>query len=204
MNNLAALTNRNEGSALKFKGFVRNAGGRPDFWRNAKKEIPMEFKQIMYDQYYSRDTLYVYCDCSMDIEQRMMSIACSYVQNGFVLVEDSLIYPPDDCVGKNVYGELQAVLFGLLHFEKQLYRFSENMVIYSGIAHITDIINLKSTFKKSTSLTNLQLELLQTFNQKQLEYPHINLSVEYLPVKMRAYNPFAKSAHNAARKLLQK
>lgn len=164
----------------------------------------MEFKQMIYDQYYSRDILYVYCDCSMDIEQRIMSIACSYVQNGFVLVESNLIYPPDDCVGKNVYGELQAVLLGLLHFEKHLYRFSENIVIYSDIAHITNIINLKSTFKKNASLKNIQLELLQTFNQKQLEYPHINISIEYLPVKMKAYNPFAKSAHNAARKLLQK
>ena len=164
----------------------------------------MQFKEMIYDQYYSHHTLYVYCDCSMDIEQRIMSIACSYVQNGFVLVDSNLIYPPDDCVAKSVYGELQAVLFVLLHFEKQLYRFSENVVIYSDIAHIIDIINLKSTFKKTTSLTNLQLELLQTFNQKQPEYPHVNISIEYLPVKMKAYNPFAKSAHNAARKLLQK
>lgn len=189
---------------MKDKGAVKRFGRRPNFWGNYRDELPKEFKEVIYHQYYSHDTCYVYCDCSMPAESNIMSIACSYVQNGSVTVKGNIIYPPKDCWGKNTYGELQAIMFGLLHFEKHMYRYSKNLVIYSDVDHVTNILNSKVPFKKVPSLRKLQPALVQLFEQKQVENPHLNISIEYLTVYLKNHNPFAKSAHNAARKLLQK
>ena len=189
---------------MKFKGTVKNAGRKPNFWGNSKNKLPEEFKETIYHQYYSNDTLYFYCDCSMDLENNMISIACSYVQDGTVAVEGSIVYPPSDCKGKNIYGELQAIMSGLLHFERHMYKLSKYIVIYSDVDHITNILNSEVTFEKIPDLKELQVKLTQSFKYKQLDNPHLNISIKYLSNDLKTYNPFQKSAHNAARRLLQK
>lgn len=189
---------------MKIKGTTKRAGKRPNFWGIYEKEIPDSVKELIYHQYYSFETLYVYCDCSMQIETNLMSIGNSYVHNGFVIVESNVIYPPKDCEGKNVYGELQSIISSLYNFETHLKRFIKNIVIYSDVNNISDILTYKSNFKKVVSLSNIQEELIQLFENKQIQNPNLKISIKYLPKALRANNPFAKSAHNAARKILKK
>ena len=188
---------------MKEKGSIKNAGKKPNFWGKYEKTIPQNIKEIIYNQYYSPHTLYVYCDCSMHREENIMSIACSYIQNGSIIVKSTVIYPTNDCKGKNTYGELQAVMSGLFNFEKYMNRFTKKIVIYSDVDDIIKILNLEVNFKKVSSLMELQTNLIQLFEQKQIEYPNLLLSIEYLSKDLKTYNPFAKSAHNAARKVLQ-
>lgn len=147
--------------------------------------------------------MFVYCDCSMHLDNNMMSAACSYIQGGSVTVKSSIIYPPNDCMGKNTYGELQGVLSGLYHFEKHMNKLTKKIVIYSDVKDIIKILNRSVTFRKVSSLTKLQTSLILLFKQKQMENPNLNISIEYLSYDIKAYNPFAKSAHNAARKVLK-
>ncbi|MFZ0579491.1 MAG: hypothetical protein WAM41_18480, partial [Psychrobacillus psychrotolerans] len=70
---------------MKVKGTIKNAGNKPNFWGKYEKTTPQNIKEIIYNQYYSLDTLYVYCDCSMQLENNIMSIACSYIQNGSII-----------------------------------------------------------------------------------------------------------------------
>lgn len=93
---------------------------------------------------------------------------------------------------------------GLLHFERHMYKLSQNIVIYSDVDHITNILNSEITFEKIPDLKELQVKLIQLFKYKQVDNPHLNISIEYLSNDLKAYNPFQKSAHNAARRLLQK
>lgn len=188
---------------MKVKGNIKNAGKKPNFWGQYEKTIPQNIKEMIYDQYYNLDTLYVYCDCSMQIEYNIMSIACSYIQNGSIMVKSNVIYPPNDCRGKNTYGELQAVMSSLFNFEKHMNQFTKKIVIYSDVDDIIKILNHKVNFKKISSLMNLQTNLIQLFDHKRKEYPNLILSIEYLSNDLKTYNPFAKSAHNAARKILQ-
>lgn len=189
---------------MKIKGTTKRAGKRPNFWGRYEKKIPESVKDLIYHHYYSFETLYVYCDCSMQIEKNLMSIACSYVHNGSVIVESNVIYPPKDCKGKNIYGELQAIISSLCNFETHLNSFIKNIVIYSDVNNITEILTYKLNFNKVFSLSNTQAELIHLFENKQIQNPNLEISIKYLPKILRANNPFAKSAHNAARKVLQK
>lgn len=188
---------------MKVKGTIKNAGNKPNFWGKYEKTIPQNSKEMIYNQYYSLDTLYVYCDCSMQLENNIMSIACSYIRNGSIIVKSKVIYPPNDCKGKNTYGELQAVISSLSNFDKYMNSFTKEIVIYSDVDDIIKILNLEVNFKKVSSLMKLQTNLIQLLDHKQIEYPNILLSIEYLSNNLKTYNPFAKSAHNAARKIIQ-
>lgn len=115
-----------------------------------------------------------------------------------------MIYPPNDCKGKNTYGELQAVMSSLSNFDKYMNTFTKEIVIYSDVDDIIKILNLDVIFKKVSSLMKLQTNLIQQFDHKQREYPNLLLSIEYLSNDLKTYNPFAKAAHNAARKILQR
>ncbi|MED1674220.1 hypothetical protein [Pallidibacillus thermolactis] len=188
---------------MKMKGTIKIAGKMPNFWGKYMKKVPENVKQIIYNQYYSIDTLYIYCDCSMSIEKSKMSIATSYIQNGFVTVKSQVIYPPSDCLEKNVYGELQAIISGLSNFEKYMNNESKKIVIYSDVNDIIKILNKQVTFKKVTSLMKLQNNLIQLFQNKRIENPNLSFSIEYLSRDLKPFNPFLKSAHNGARKALQ-
>lgn len=186
---------------MKIKSSVKRGGRTPNFWGRAKSKLTQDFKDRIYSQYYSEDTLYVYCDCSMNGEGYRMSIACSFVQRGFVTVSNHIINLPNDCRGKNIYGELVALAAGLMEFEQHIDRFNENVIIYSDVDHINHIFSSQVTFKVD-SLIKQQKSLIQLLNWKRSENPELNISVEYLSIDFKNYNPFAKSAHNAARMLL--
>ncbi|WP_040285758.1 hypothetical protein [Sporosarcina koreensis] len=186
---------------MKTKSSVKRGGRTPNFWGRAKSKLTQGFKDKIYSQYYSEETLYIYCDCSMNGEGYRMSIACSYVQRGSVTVSSHIIDLPSDCRGKNIYGELEALLAGLKEFEQHIDRFNENVIIYSDVDHIDHIFSTQATFKID-SLMKQQKALIQLLNLKRSENPDLNISVEYLSIDFKNYNPFAKSAHNAARKLL--
>lgn len=189
---------------MKIKGTTKRAEKRPNFWGKYEKGISESLKEQIYNQYYSFETLYVYCDCSMQIETNLMSIANSYVHNGSVIVENNLIYPPNDCKGKNIYGELQAIISSLCNFETHLNRFIKNIVIYSDVNNINEILAYKVNFNKVYSLSSTQSKLIQLYEIKKIQNPNLNISIRYLPKALKANNPFNKAAHNAARKILQK
>lgn len=181
---------------------LKRGGIKPNFWGQSRINLAQDFKDIIYSQYNSKETLYIYCDCSMDGEGNGMAIACSYVQRGFVTVSSNIIHSPNDCRGKNIYGELASILLGLSEFENHIDRFNTTVVIYSDVDHINHIFNSKVSFKKVRSLKKQQKRLIQLLNLKRIENPTLTISIEYLPKNFKYYNPFAKSAHNAARKLL--
>ena len=189
---------------MKVKGTIKNAGGKPNFWGKYEREVPETMKEVIYNQYYSHETIYIYiyCDCSMDKEKNMMAIASSYIQDGFITVKSTVIYPPNDCLGKNIYGELHAVISCLNNFEKYMNNFIKRIVIFSDVNDIIKIINQQVTFRKVSSLKKLQNKLIQLFENKLIENP--SLTIKYLPTELKSHNPFLKSAHNAARKMLQK
>lgn len=186
---------------MNIKSSVKRGGKTPNFWGRAKSMLTQDFKDMIYSQYYSQETLYIYCDCSMDGEGYRMSIACSFVQGGSVTVSSHIIDLPSDCRGKNIYGELEALVAGLMEFEHHIDSFNESVIIYSDVDHINHIFGTQVTFK-IRSLKKQQKTLIQLLNLKRSENPNLNISIEYLPIDFKNYNPFAKSAHNAARKLL--
>ncbi|MDS9470901.1 hypothetical protein [Sporosarcina pasteurii] len=189
---------------MNVKNSVNGGGKKPNFWGRSSIKLTQEFKDMIYSQYNSQETLYIYCDCSMNGKGNMMSIACSYVQKGSVTVNSNIIYTPSDCRGKNIYGELQAIVSGLLDFENHIDGFNTHVIIYSDVNHINQILSSKVTFKKGLSLIKQQQTLIQFLNLKQTQNPNLKISIEYLPIDFKYYNPFAKSAHNAARRLLNK
>lgn len=89
---------------------------------------------------------------------------------------------------------------GLMEFEQHIDRFNENVIIYSDVDHINHIFSSQVTFKVDS--IKQQKSLIQLLNLKRSENPELNISLEYLLIDLKNYNPFAKSAHNAARKLL--
>lgn len=194
---------KKEGPGMNIKNSVRRGVKKPNFWGRARRKLTHDFKDMIYNQYYSQETLYIYCDCSMNGNGTMMSIACSYVQRGSVTVSSRMIYTPSDCKGKNIYGELQAILLSLAGFENHIDKFNTDVVIYSDVDHINPIFSNQVTFKVC-SLSKQQKELVQLLNVKRAENRKLNISIDYLAIDDKSYNPFAKSAHNAARKLLNK
>lgn len=53
-----------------------------------------------------------------------------------------MIYPSNDCNGKNTYGELQAVVSSLSNFDKYMNSFTIEIVIYSDVDDIIKIFSL--------------------------------------------------------------
>ncbi len=85
--------------------------GPVTFWPNYEDEVPGILKEFIYSQYYSKDTLYVYCEMSMRHDHTTMAVACSYVKDGSVTVKHTYIHPPKESYKKTVYGEIKAVIF---------------------------------------------------------------------------------------------
>ncbi|WP_163971070.1 ribonuclease H family protein [Oceanobacillus halotolerans] len=185
------------------KGNVRRVGNQKNFWGRKAKKISSELKEFVYEQYFSMNSLFVYCDASMHKKGIQMATACSFVKDGSVIVESSWIYPPAACYRKNVYGELQAILYALLHVNKHMGNPCDNITIYSDVNNIKGILEGTTTFKKNHALQQIQKDLQHTYKTISASHPQINLSIEYLTVDKKMYNPFAKSAHNAAKKLIQ-
>ena len=185
---------------IRQKGNTKRAG-KPNFWGEYAKNVPKELMEMVYSQYYSHDTLTVYCDGSS--KGSLMAAACSYVQNTSIIVRQQLVYPPKVCIGKNMYSELQAIIFGLTHYEKYRQDGCRQVIFYSDVNGIDNLLAYESTFRKSQELRALQMEMMQTYYTKK-EQSHIPITVKYLPVDQKKYNPLARSSHNGANKLLSR
>ncbi|MQR94192.1 hypothetical protein [Fictibacillus phosphorivorans] len=187
---------------MKEKGSVKKAGF-PVFWAKHEKNVPEKLKEMIYHQYFSRDILYIYCDMSMIVNYSTMTIACSYVSNGNVQVKQQYVYPPQDSINKNIYGEIKAVIFALTHFEKYIGNCT-NVIIYSDVKAIEAFLKKDSSFKKGTSLLKLQNEMLLIYERARSKHPQKTITIQYLIPEQKTFNPFYRSAHNAAKNLLIK
>lgn len=98
---------------IRQKGSIKRVE-KPNLWGKYVENVPKELKEMVYRQYFNREILFCFCDGSS--KDNMMAVACSYVQNTDIIVKSQLIYPPKNCIGKNSYSELQAIIFGLTHF----------------------------------------------------------------------------------------
>ncbi|MGY3717522.1 hypothetical protein ACWE42_18590 [Sutcliffiella cohnii] len=188
---------------MKSKGNVKRVS-KPNFWGEREDKIPLDLKEMVYDQYYSRNTLYVYCDSSCSKVSREMAVACTYLRNGSIIVKNQLVYSPKDVLGKNIFGELKAVIFGLTHFKKYLEIFHDSVTIFSDVKDIESLLSNEISFKNNHSLKKLHFELITLYERKKRENPKLNLEIKYLPIQYKKHNPFMKSAHNASRKLLRR
>lgn len=188
---------------MKPKGNTKRVAS-PNFWGIYEKGVPSELKDMVYCQYLSRKVLYVYCDTSASKSSREMSVACTYVQNASIVVKQQLVYPPIDCIQKNIFGEIKAVIFGLTHFHKHLSEQSNRVVFYSDVNYIERIICSEIALKKNTSLKKLQDELICVYRKAKEDNPNLFLEIKYLPLVQKKHNPFANSSHNAAKRLLNR
>lgn len=187
---------------MKTKGSTRGVK-RHNFWGKYEKDVPSCVKEMVYNQYLSNDTLFVYCDSSAIKEQKNMAIACAYVQNGSVIVKHQFVNPPRDCWHKNIYAEMKAVSFALAHYEKHMSSLCKKVIIFSDVDDIEGFVSNAITFKKNVSLKKLQSELILLFEKAKKNNPDVLIKIKYLPLKQKKYNPFAKTAHNAANRLLK-
>lgn len=187
------------------KGNTRRAGNQVFWHKKYINNVPDEMKEMVYQQFYCRDSLYIYCDMSMNTDRNIMSVACSYVSNGTVVVKHQLVYPPKDCINKNIFGEIKSIIFALTNFEKYMGRNIDeikSIVILSDINFIEDLLLQEPYFRKNSSLNNIQTEMKLLFRKMQNKYPIKNISIKYLQQDQKSFNPFYKSAHNAAKSLL--
>ncbi|MFK5709195.1 hypothetical protein [Lysinibacillus boronitolerans] len=175
-----------------------------NFWGKYENKIPIEVKEMVFDQYYSQDTLFVYCDSSSSKINNDMAVACTYVNNASITVEKLLVHSPGDCIGKNIFGELKAVLFALSHFNKHLRKPCERVIIYSDVNDINRILASQLVFNQNVSLKILQVDLINLYEQKKRENQNVTLEIKYLPLHRKKHNPFMKASHNASRKMLKR
>ncbi|WP_191559379.1 hypothetical protein [Metabacillus idriensis] len=187
---------------MKTKGNTRRVK-RHNFWGKYEKDVPYCVKEMVYNQYLSNDTLFVYCDSSAFKEQKNMAIACAYVWNGTVIVKHQFVNPPKDCWHKNIYAEIKAVNFALTHYEKHINSLCKKVIIFSDVDDIEGFVSNAITFKKITSLKKLQFELIALYQKAKMKNSAVDIEIKYLTLEQKRYNPFAKTAHNAAIGLLK-
>ncbi|MGG4438393.1 hypothetical protein AAXE64_27965 [Priestia megaterium] len=173
----------------------------PNFWFKYEKTIPQEAKDWIYEQYLNRDTLYVYCDMSLSVEKQVMSLACSYLNNGYIKVKKQLFQPHKRLLHQNVYGEVKAVIFALKNFHNHIGR-NKKVIIYSDIEDIEKMANNEVATDKPVMM-KVQNELMQVYRSVCNEYKDMDISIQFLPPSKQRYNPYHKAANNAARRLLQ-
>lgn len=188
---------------MRSKGDIKRVS-KPKFWRKGEEKVPLDLKAMVYEQYYSRDTLYIYCDSSCSKVSSGMAVACTYLRDGSVIVKQQLVYAPKDVTGKNVYGEIKAVIFALTNFNKYVEKDCVNVTIFSDVDDIEKLISNQIVFKNNDSLRKLHSELMALYEIKKRENPQLNIEIKYLPLHYKKHNPFMKSAHNASRKLLRR
>lgn len=190
---------------MKNIGSPKGTGKYLNFWGKYEEQVSEEMKEKMYRQYFSTETLFIYCDASRSESSTVMSVACSYVYAGEVIVKQSYAYPSADCYQKIKYGELKAIIFALNNFKKHMRigKQCKNIIIYSDVHNIEATLNNEITFKKNKSLNRLKNELIVLFQQKKKENPGTFIDIRYLSLDQKRHNPFAKSCHNAANRMLK-
>ncbi|WP_175639267.1 RNase H family protein [Metabacillus schmidteae] len=176
--------------------------GKLNFWGKYAHRIQEDKKEWIYEQYLSNDVLYIYCDTSIATEKGKGAIACTYVMNGKIIVKSQLVYLPNKMKSSNIYGELKALNFALSHFHKYIGTGSE-VVIYSDVSTIGFI--MEDVFElKEDELEKIKKETHRMYLQIIQSNVNLNLSIKYLVKDLQTHNSFYKSAHNTARKLLNK
>ncbi|SOC08289.1 hypothetical protein SAMN05880501_10554 [Ureibacillus xyleni] len=188
---------------MKSKGIVKRVK-KPSFWGNHEEKVPLELKEWVLNQYFSQGWLYIYCDSSCSKLNHGMSVACTYVGNGSVMVTQQLVYSPADVCGKNVFGELKSVIFALLNFSKYIETAHKGVTIYSDLDDIEMLLSKQIVFKKIDTLKTVQNELIDLFVKMQTENPELTIEVKYLTRQFKKHNPFMKASHNASRRLLKR
>lgn len=173
----------------------------PDFWGGFKDLVSNDKKEWIYEQYFDRDTLRVYCDCSNSIEKNAMSVACSYVINASILVENQYVYMSPDLMKRSIAGEIKAVMFALNNFQKHIGK-AKNAIIYTDMYQIEGMLNDRIKSKRNIEYSELQLELFSLYDRVIVQAPQFNISIRTLAREDQAHNPFYKSAHNASKKKL--
>lgn len=171
-----------------------------EFWKGYEEIVSPAVKQLTYQHYYSQDTLHVYCDTSTQPERSTMAVACSYVRNTNVTVKVKYVYPTRDVANKNIFGELQALLFALKHVH-QYEGSCTSIMLYSDVHNVEELLTKQACFQHPT-LQKVQNELIASYRQKQSHYLQKDIRIVYLSSDLRKHNPFHKSAHNAAKRLL--
>jgi hypothetical protein len=188
---------------MKTKGNTRRIK-RPNFWGKYEKNVPSDVKETVYNQYLSYDTLFVYCDSSAYKEIKHMTIACVYLQSGTVIVKHQIVNPSKDCWHKNIFAEIKAVNFALAHFEKHMNRLAKRVIIFSNVHNIDGFVANTISFKKNSSLKKLQSEMILLYQKAKKNNPDVDIEIKHLTLEQKRYNPFAKTAHNAANRLWKK
>ncbi|MEC1759854.1 hypothetical protein [Schinkia azotoformans] len=174
-----------------------------NFWGNHESKVSDELKTMIYEQYFSND-LHIYCDCSFDSDLSQMAVGCTYVRSCRIIVKQQYVYPPIDCTTGPMYGEIKAILFGLTHFEKYIMPDCKKVVLYSDVDDIEGLLENKITFKRNASLKKLQSELINLYQKTKKLNPNKDIEIKYLARDVKIYNPFHRSAHNAANRMLNK
>lgn len=122
-------------------------------------------------------------------------------KEGSVLVKHQYVHPPKECHEKNIFGEIKAIMFALTHCGKFIGDCT-SVIIYSDIREIEKILSKEITFKKSGALRELQNNLIILYRKIISENPTKQVKIYYLYEEIKRHNPFYKSAHNAAKKLI--
>jgi hypothetical protein len=186
---------------VKVKGNTKRVV-KPNFWIGFEKKVPNVMKEMIYEQYLSPD-LFVYCDASQKIDHREQSVACTYVHNASIVVKRKYVYIPSECVNINLYGEIESVIFALTYFTEHMMPSCLKVIIYSDVSSIVQWINGEATFK-NPYLKTLQKEMILLYQKVKSQNSTIPIEVKYLPFEHKKYNPFYRSAHNAAYSMLQR
>ena len=189
---------------MKPKVNSKRAGAPPDFWKDYWRHlhVPEDLKSWVLNQYYDKDTLSVYCDASIRNDHSLIGIACSYISNGCIIVKHQYAQPPLYRVNiSSYYAEIKGVMFALNFFGNYKGICSE-VVIYSDLMEIERMLCEEIFFKKNLELEKVRKELKQLYKLKKAEYGE-KLQIKYLTVEKRRFNPFYRSAHNAARNLIK-
>lgn len=183
---------------MKPKSHVKRSS-KPDFWQRSKENIDEDFKDWIYNQYLSQNTLSVYCDASIN-SQNAMAVGLCYVINGSVIKKYQLINDKRECA-QPLFAELKAITVALSKFNRHApYHFQE-INIYTDIKNINDTLQNNVRFKNSC-LKKAQHELIQIHNQTINQHNNLSINIVALLRDQKRHNPFLKAAHNAAKELI--
>lgn len=172
----------------------------PNFWNNKfTAEVDNVFKDWIYDQYLSSSELTVYADASYSPEKSLTGVACSYVMNGMVTVKTKMIYTRRDLMKFNQFGELEAILFALEHFDKYKDN-STSVIIYSDQMDALEFLEMENVFNNPL-LRKAQKEQHKAFQTYRNKMINNNVSITLLPIEKKKFNPFHRAAHNASKKI---
>lgn len=166
---------------------------RPKAWR------PSEERQTEMDEYlWDRETMRVYCDCSVSYPLKSFGIAVAVVFDGSVTVRSRKKY---DTTGHLLptHGELQALQYAIEQTSAMLrdtLNLPTRVVVYSDVNHIEHILHGGDIVTFADSARRVAAARTSFANK----WSTVDLNICYLPPEEQRHNPYYAAAHNAARK----